>query len=310
MNTSTVDESSENVGSPVSYIESTSNDPLVSVVIPCYNYAHFLSDAISSVLAQTIRDYEIIVVDDGSTDDTPAVARQFGSRVRYHRKPNGGLAAARNTGTKLSRGQFILYLDADDTLLPTALETGIALLEERPSCAFISGANQMIVRGEIHLPSPKRVTGDHYSALLRGNYIQMPGSVLYRRNLVSAEGGFDPSLDPLADYDLYLRLARRHPVFHHDKLVGIYRVHNANMSADNFLMLRYSLRVLFSQWPYARNDRHLQRAFLAGMICWLRIYGPRTIATAILPKPCYSALRFIVALARTTVRLGAPKLEG
>lgn len=300
MNTDTLTEFSESAGSTVSRIQPRQSDPLVSVVIPCYNHARFLSDAISSVLAQTFQDYEIIVVDDGSSDDTSVVARQFGSRVRYHRKPNGGLPAARNTGTELSRGKFILYLDADDRLLPMALETGVAFLQERPTCAFVSGANQVLVGDEIHFAAPKHVTGDHYQALLRRNYIQMPGCVLYRRNLVIAEGGFDCALKAVEDYDLYLRIARRYPVFHHDKLVGTYRVHNANMSGNKSLMLRYSLRVLFSQWPYVKNNRRLLHAFLAGIACWLRVYGPRTIATAILPKPCYSALRFLFALARTS----------
>src|SRR5262245_20604446 len=94
--------------------------PLVSVIIPCYNHAHYLGEAIESVLAQTVQDFEIIVVDDGSTDSTADVAARY-PRVRYVRQNNQGLSAARNTGIKHGLGRFLVFLDADDLLLPGAL---------------------------------------------------------------------------------------------------------------------------------------------------------------------------------------------
>src|SRR5579872_2171738 len=98
--------------------------PLVSVVVVCYNQAHFLADAINSVLGQTYKNVEIIVVDDGSTDDTAATAQRFPG-IRYIHQKNCGLSAARNTGLKASRGQYLVFLDGDDRLLPEAVSVGI-----------------------------------------------------------------------------------------------------------------------------------------------------------------------------------------
>src|ERR671911_2120937 len=111
---------------------------LVSVVIPCYNQAHFLGEAIESVLAQSYPRFEIIVVDDGSTDDTSKVAARYPG-VRYVYQNNQGVSAARNSGLARSEGEYVVFLDADDRLLPEALETGLKCLEARPECAFVSG---------------------------------------------------------------------------------------------------------------------------------------------------------------------------
>src|ERR687898_3616338 len=105
--------------------------PLVSVVIPCYNQARFLGEAIESVLAQSYPHFEVIVVDDGSTDNTSEVAASYAG-VRYIRQENQGLAGARNAGIRRSRGSYLVFLDADDRLLADALEAGLASLEEHP----------------------------------------------------------------------------------------------------------------------------------------------------------------------------------
>src|SRR3712207_4601210 len=105
--------------------------PLVSIVIPCYNQAHFLGEAIESVLAQTYPHFEVVVVDDGSTDNTEAVAARYPG-VRCIRQENQGLAAARNTGIRRSNGSYLVFLDADDRLLPNALEVGLKHLKEHP----------------------------------------------------------------------------------------------------------------------------------------------------------------------------------
>src|SRR5918995_1252705 len=111
---------------------------LVSVVIPCYNQAHFLVEAIESVLAQSYPRFEIVVVDDGSTDDTSEVAARYPG-VRYVYQNNQGVSAARNSGLARSEGEYVVFLDADDRLLPEALEAGLRCLEARPECAFVSG---------------------------------------------------------------------------------------------------------------------------------------------------------------------------
>ena len=115
-----------------------SDTPLVSVIIPCYGQAHFLGEAIESVLGQGYRHKEIIVVDDGSPDHAREVATSYAG-VRYIFQENQGLPGARNTGIRESRGTYLVFLDADDRLLPDALQTGVDQLHAHPECAFASG---------------------------------------------------------------------------------------------------------------------------------------------------------------------------
>ncbi|PYI51683.1 MAG: hypothetical protein DMC62_07885 [Verrucomicrobia bacterium] len=117
---------------------------LASVIIPCYNQAHFLHEAIESASAQTYSHREILVVDDGSTDNTAKVTASYPG-VRYVRQENLGVASARNTGFKQSRGEYLVFLDADDRLLPEALRVGVDCLRQHPDCAFAAGFCRLIV---------------------------------------------------------------------------------------------------------------------------------------------------------------------
>ncbi len=248
---------------------------LVSVVIPCFNHARFLAEAIASALAQTYAPVEIVVVDDGSTDDTAAVAARFPG-VRYVHQENRGLAAARNTGLRESRGGYLVFLDADDRLLPRALEAGMQRLEPSPACAFVSGHfryvdSDGVLESEDVRPS---IPADPYLAFLRGNYIGMHATVLYRRAPHEAARGFDVSLPACEDYDLYLRLAAEFPVLRHDEVVADYRQHAGNMSRDLTLMLPTVLAVLRRQWPRARRSAVHRRGYRAGRRAWQLHYGP------------------------------------
>ncbi|MEM4724269.1 MAG: glycosyltransferase family A protein, partial [Candidatus Hadarchaeum sp.] len=110
----------------------------VSVIIPCYNHGHYLPCAVNSVMAQTFADWEAIIVDDGSTDNTREVAAQFtDSRVRYIYQDNRGLAAARNTGIRAAQGEYLAFLDADDEWEPTFLEACVAALSQQPALAAV-----------------------------------------------------------------------------------------------------------------------------------------------------------------------------
>src|SRR5215217_2853327 len=164
--------------------------PLVSVVIPCYNQAHFLGEAIESALAQSHPNFEVVVVNDGSTDDTAEVAARY-PRVRYLRQKNRGLSAARNTGLRHSEGEYVVFLDADDRLLPEALKTGLKCLKAHSECAFASGRYRFIA-GDGSFLKPQRqrfVDKDSYVALLRRNYIGPPAAVMYRRAVFESVGG-------------------------------------------------------------------------------------------------------------------------
>src|SRR5580658_5195808 len=147
-------------------------EPLVSVVIPCYNSARYLGETIESVLAQTYARVEVIVVDDGSTDATPKIAQSY--PVQYVYQANRGISAARNTGVIHSRGKYVQFLDHDDRLLPTAIEVGVKFLEERPECAMAIGEHRYIqADGTAIGYSHKHSIGrDHYAELLEHNFIE------------------------------------------------------------------------------------------------------------------------------------------
>ena len=247
---------------------------LVSAIIPCYNQAHFLHEAIESVLAQSYPNFEIILVNDGSTDSTADVVRRY-SPVRYVYQENAGLSSARNTGLKKSRGEYVVFLDADDRLLPEALQVGVDCLREHPDCGFASGHCRFILPDGVSLPKPEQrcVASDHYLELLRGNYIWCPGSVIYRRSMFEVVRGFDSSLGAAEDYDLYLRVTRDHPIFCHNQVVAGYRLHSSSMSTDHSLMLRNTLKALGSQWNFVKgSDRHIE-AFESGKKHWQSYYG-------------------------------------
>src|SRR5215203_414283 len=148
---------------------------LVSVVIPCYNQAHFLGEAIESILDQSHPNFEIIVVDDGSPDDTSEVATRY-PKVRLVRQENQGLSAARNSGLARSEGEYVVFLDADDRLLPGALEEGLECFEAHPECAFVSGRYRLIAGDGSFLRQTHQpiLSEDRYAALLRRSYIGQP----------------------------------------------------------------------------------------------------------------------------------------
>jgi glycosyltransferase involved in cell wall biosynthesis len=245
-----------------------STPQLVTVVIPCYNQAHFLGEAIESVLAQSYPNFEIIVVDDGSTDNTSEVASGYPSeKVRLLRQKNKGLSAARNAGLAESRGEYVVFLDSDDRLLPEALEVGVRELEAHPECAFVSGCWNNIATDGSPLPTlhPPHEERDHYLALLHSCYIRMH-TVMYRRSVVESVGGFDTSLSASEDYDIYLRIANDYPVHHHGELVAEYRRrHGANMTIDPGLILSTSVRVHRSQRKHVRGNEQYEEAYKTGM---------------------------------------------
>jgi glycosyltransferase involved in cell wall biosynthesis len=251
---------------------------MVSVVIPCYNQGRFLGEAIDSVLAQTHRSFEIIVVDDGSTDDTVEVAGRYNG-VRCFSQANQGQGAARNLGLTHVTGEYVVFLDADDRLLPDAFEIGLRHLEAHPDCAFTAG--RCLVLGPDGVRRERSygpvVVRDHYLMLLRNNYIWMPGTVLFRTAIVREVGGFKTTVSGAEDYDLYLRIAQRHRIWCHDQMVAEYRQHETNTSRRPMLMIRSSLKVMYGQRALIRGNAEAERAWRHGFQRWQDDYGEQLI---------------------------------
>ena len=218
----------------------------MSVVIPTYNSAHFLGAAIQSVLAQSYGDFELIVVDDGSRDDTPRVVASFGSRVRYLRQENAGVAAARNRGIAESSGRYVAFLDADDTWMPSKLQRQRDALEAEPTRRLCYSA--FVLVDEELTPIEVRRSLRHGSALedllLRGNVVGSICTVMCERALIDEVGGLDPMLSQCADWDLWIRIAARTEFIYLDEPLATYRQHGRSMSRQVRLLENDSLRLL------------------------------------------------------------------
>lgn len=275
--------------------------PLVSIVIPCYNHGAFLDEALASIGTPAVAT-EIVVVDDGSTDSTSDVVARFetANAFRSVRQQNSGLAAARNRGLRESRGEFVVFLDADDRLAPGAVDFAAAVLGERPECAFVLGRCRMMDRDGNMLDTPvqTRIVRDHYRELLRRNYIWMPGMVMFRRDALERVGGFNPAVNASADYDAYLHIARHHPVHDHGKVVAYYRKHDANMSGNAARMLRETLAVMSAQRPFLEGDEASLAAYHEGWRNWQEFYGTH-LATEI--RTAVQQRRLFAAAGKATV---------
>jgi glycosyltransferase involved in cell wall biosynthesis len=192
----------------------TDGIPRVSVVIPTFNYAAFLPRALDSVLAQSYVDYEIIVVDDGSTDETPQVASRYDHAIRYVHKQNGGVSSARNLGIELARGDLIAFLDADDEWQPQKLARQVAFMDADATIGmsytdmshWVDGVE--VNHSYLHERAYRHVSsGKIFDHLLQECFIFVP-TVMVRRECLGKAGVFDPALSNSEDHDLWLRIAR------------------------------------------------------------------------------------------------------
>jgi glycosyltransferase involved in cell wall biosynthesis len=246
---------------------------MVSVIIPCYNYARFLPHAIRSVLDQRINGgpAEIVVVDDGSTDETAKVAAGFGNRVCYVHQLNQGLAAARNTGMKHATYDSVLFLDSDDMIVPDSLDI---LWNARQSLAprpvvLASRDIDVDVNGAV-IGTPVPSTGalrwiDVRQLIIRNRFAC---SVLADRRALLQLDGFDPSLRACEDRDMWIRVAARHPIAYLDLPVLLRRKHGSNLSRRAAHQTDYIQKVLAKASRNSDIDLPAKDWKLAQAICW------------------------------------------
>lgn len=219
--------------------------PLVSVIIPTFNAAEFVVEAIQSVLAQTCDDLEVIVVDDGSTDRTADMIEPFAGGVRYIQQENAGVSSARNRGIAESKGKYVAFLDADDTWLPTKLERQLEALRKSPQNRAVDTG--YFVTDSRLIPSAKRRAVRERTTLedllFRGTTVFV-STVLCEASLLELTGGFDPELSQCADWDMWIRLAVHTEFVAVDEPLVNYRQHGTNMSRNAELLERDSIRVM------------------------------------------------------------------
>ena len=233
--------------------------PRVSVIIPTYNFGEFLGECILSVLSQTYPVAEIIVVDDGSTDNTESVASAFLSRIIYIKKPNGGPASARNAGLNRATGEYITFLDADDQWTPEKIADQVEFFENNKMLGFIYSkiCHYDNISGAILSTQPPIMySGWIFDKILCDNFIALP-TIMVRGSVLNKVGYFNEQLITAEDYNLYLRIAKSFQVGALDKIHVMRRIHSRNISfqasipASTLHNLEHIIH-LFPEYDYKR----------------------------------------------------------
>ncbi|MCU0920640.1 MAG: glycosyltransferase [Burkholderiaceae bacterium] len=234
-------------------------DPVVSVVIPAYNAAWCVAKAVDSVLVQDFSPFELIVVDDGSTDATAEVLMAYGDRLRLVRQANGGLSNARNAGIRTARGEWVAFLDADDWWLPGKLSQQVAMMRQRPELGFCSTA------ARVEDPDGRLVNlwrcacwEGTFLVHLFGSNADVAGSgsaVMARRSLFERTGGFDESLSSLEDIDMWMRLAAVADYACIDDPLAVILKRPGSMSRNLEVMRDAAVRVMRKNRPLLPADR-------------------------------------------------------
>ena len=215
--------------------------PSVSVIIPTFNHGDFILETLESVFAQTFHDYEVIVVNDGSPDDTEVILRPYieAQRIRYLCQENEGVAAARNAGLALARGKWIAFLDDDDLWPTDKLEWQLACLESS-NAVMVGGLCSLF--GDAKDRKTLRFSNDfktfNTADLFKSNPFGSPGQTLIRKSALDQIGGFDPLIWGADDMDLWIRLSRIGKIRRYYRMALFYQVHDANASLDIFRMAK------------------------------------------------------------------------
>ena len=211
--------------------------PTISIILPTYNRAHLISRAIESVLRQSYTDFELIIIDDASDDNTEEVVRSFqDSRIEYVRlDENKGSPAARNTGIKMARGEYIAFQDSDDEWLPAKLAIQVGIMREAPACVGVVYTGFLRVdRGKeeyIHYRRVARRSGNIHEELLRRNFVTT-ASILARRESLVRTGLFDENLPRLQDWELVIRLSKDYEFIYIDEALVVSHLSCDSISRD------------------------------------------------------------------------------
>jgi glycosyltransferase involved in cell wall biosynthesis len=245
--------------------------PAVSVIMPAYNVAPYIGDAIESVLNQTFSDLELLVIDDGATDGSGLIAESYASRdprVRVSRQANAGISAARNHGLRLAAAPVIAILDSDDAWQPGYLQAQLSILEAHPDVDIVTG-NAWFLGGPSNglparpWPDPRPVPT--LAAMLADETAVFIMSI-FRRRLYDAIGPFDETLQTNEDYDFWLRAAAAGFVFHrNDQPLGYYRRRHDSLSANELRMLSGVVKV-FRKTAASLHDRPVERVILEAQL--------------------------------------------
>ncbi len=257
------------------------SQPAVSVLIPSYNHARFLPATLKSVFDQTFTNYEIVVVDDGSTDGSVELLGSYGTRIRLFTQSNCGTYPTLNRCIAESRGCYLAILNSDDLWAPTKLEKQVALLEAQPQVGlvhtdgrFIDAEGQVLAGNPLGFEWPRTPSGNIIEALVRCNKI-IASSVLVRRECFERLGGFREDLFGSGDWEMWFRIALEYDIAFIDEPLTFYRVHGANASFQHRRVYEDDVRVreetihanIPRLWQRANDPRAMRLALAHSYAC-------------------------------------------
>jgi glycosyltransferase involved in cell wall biosynthesis len=214
--------------------------PKISVIIPTYNHGGYVGKAINSVLNQTYKDYEIIVVDDGSTDNTRRLIDAYGNQIKYIYQENQGLASARNTGIQASQAKYVAFLDADDWFAEDNLQIKMSFMESHPDAVWVYSdwqylddkGNYLEKGSTIFKYAQKRLTGHIFEELVYSRNFVSPCTVVVKKAILEDVGYFDPEVICQEDLDLWLRISLKYPAHYIDKALVYVTALPGSLSRD------------------------------------------------------------------------------
>jgi len=286
--------------------------PLVSFIIPTHNYGRYVVEAVESALAQTYRNFEIIVVDDGSTDNTRQLLEPLRDRLQYIWRPQGGPSAARNSGIRASRGELIAFLDADDRWLPDKTRLQVSYLFEHPGIGLVSTRTSLMDeagRSSSRREAPRDPVlelpaGKAFRDLFRQTNYIATSTVILRRECLETVGVFDESLSRVEDKNLWLRLGRCFGIARLPQRLALHRHHQSNLALDRDPMRRAAFAnldricALYPDAARARNRESVRLFLKFGLqdIYEGRLQGARSnLAAAIRLRPFVPAVYPLLA---------------
>ena len=285
--------------------------PLISVIIPAYNAQKTIRETIESVLNQTFKDFELIVIDDGSQDSTVEIVSAFSDpRLRLFSYPNAGVSASRNRGLAQANSEFISFLDADDLWTPDKLEAQLRALEANPQAAVAySWTDYIDESGQFLFPgNHPTATGDVYSELLINDFLENGSNPLIRREALIKVGGFDESLCGPEDWELFIRLAACYPFVVVPRSQILYRLSTNSISFNLSRQEAQCLQVIeraFNQAP--ESLQHLKPRSLANLYQYLLfrgLAGPLGRQTALVAARClWNSVRYDPTVLKRRSRL-------
>lgn len=225
----------------------------VSVIIPTYNQDKYLCEAIDSMLGQTYKDFEIIVINDGSTDNTEKILGEYGDKIKWKSQKNKGSAVARNSGISMAKGEYITFLDSDDVAMPNRLELSVDYLDKHPAVGLVyTDYYQVNERGEL-----MKLTAacGHGLLLIQANYVPM-GSCMCRSECIDTVGVFDADTLGSCDWDMWIRIAERYSIHRIPKPLYKRRMHSNQTSLrPNRMDYERKLQIRILEKAYDRRGK-------------------------------------------------------